>query len=81
MGNTFFMAAAQLDTQLHQYWPRLTALQKELLLTVMRSFADSADKTTPISYNEELEQALQRVRSGNFSSHEAVKEMLRNRKK
>jgi hypothetical protein len=75
------MSAPSKEKELLQYWSLLTAAQKELLLTIIRSFARSDDDSDIDQYNEELEQALRRIRSGNFISHEEVKEILKKRKK
>jgi hypothetical protein len=71
--NISVMAAPPQDKELLQYWSLLTATQKELLLTIIRSFARADDNADIDQYNEELEQALRRVRSGDFISHEEVK--------
>lgn len=71
------MAAPTLDNEFMQYWSRLTVVQKQSLLSVIKSFAQAGERITIEQYNKEIEEAETEFENGDFISHE---EMLRQMK-
>jgi hypothetical protein len=67
------MAAPSLNTELNKYFSMLTPIQKESVLSLIKSFVSPDDVTTRISieqYNQELKEAESEYKKGEFISHE-----------
>ena len=70
-----------IDKELYKYWEMLDAGQKKSIISMIKSFIQPAEKTARISvkqYNKEIDEAMDRIDSGDFVSHEDVlKEMAK----
>ena len=69
------MAAPSLDREFMQLWSKLTVVQKESLLNVIKSFVESGERTSIEQYNREIEEAMKRMDAGEFYTHEQVMAM------
>lgn len=69
------MAAPALDKELKKYWSLLTQVQKESILSVIKSFVIPRERTTIEQYNKEVDEAVARVEAGNFQTQEDVDRM------
>jgi hypothetical protein len=72
------MTAKAIDNQLNEYWPLLEKEEKQSMLTFMKSilkFKKAAQHISVEQYNKEIDDAMERVKGGEFYSHEEVVEM------
>ena len=69
------MGAPAIDDELMFYWSRMTIVQKESVLAVMRSFVIPDEGITIEQYNKEIDEAVARVESGKFYTQEEVERM------
>lgn len=69
------MAAPSLDNEFMQLWSKLTVVQKQSLLSVIKSFAQPEDRISIEQYNQEIEEAMKRMDSGEHYTHEQVMAM------
>ena len=75
------MATKSLDNQIEHYWPLLGKEEKQSILTFIKSFIKIKDapqiaqRISLEQYNKEGHDAVARVKSGNFYTHEEVEEM------
>ena len=69
------MVASFLDNEFLHYWSKLTVVQKESLLNVIKSFAPSAERISVEQYNTEINEAVVRVQNGEFYTQEEVEKM------
>ena len=73
--------ASILDKELLQYFMRLDEPQKRSLLVMMKSFLKpSSESLAPVSieqYNRELDEAMQRIEKGDFTSLEELEKEMR----
>ncbi|MES2701020.1 MAG: hypothetical protein V4649_00180 [Bacteroidota bacterium] len=75
------MASKSLDSQLQQYWPLLEKEEKQSILGVIKSFLKLKDTHTHAErisveqYNKEIDEAVDRVKSGQFYTNEEVQKM------
>lgn len=67
------MAAPLVDNELNKYWSLLTVVQKESIISVIKSFIEPENSID--QYNKEIDQAIGRVESGDFYTHEEVESM------
>ena len=71
-----------LDKQIVGYLPSLGANEKKTILSVIKSFVSLKKKSTErISiedYNKELNEAMERVRKGEYSTQEEVEKEAQN---
>lgn len=67
------MAAPLVDNELNKYWSLLTVVQKESIISVIKSFLEPESSID--QYNKEIDQAVGRVESGDFYTHEEVESM------
>lgn len=67
------MAAPLVDNELNKYWSLLTVVQKESIIGVIKSFIEPENSID--QYNKEIDQAVGRVESGDFYTHEEVESM------
>jgi hypothetical protein len=78
------MATVAFDKALINLWPQLTAVQKEAVLHVVKSYlvTEENEKIIPelgtilSEYNRELEEAEAEIDRGEFYTHEEVKKCL-----
>jgi hypothetical protein len=72
------MAVPSLDNEFMQYWSKLTVVQKQSLLSVIKSFAQPEEHISLEQYNKEIDEAEAEFEKGDYISHE---EMIRQIKK
>lgn len=70
-----YMAAPSLDSEFNRYWSLLTPVQKESLLSVIKSFVMPQERTSIEQYNKELDEAVARVEAGEFFTQEELERM------
>lgn len=71
------MAAPSLDSEFNKYWSLLTPVQKESLLSVIRSFVVPRERISVEQYNKEIDEAIARVEAGEFYTQEEVEKMAK----
>ena len=69
------MEALTIDIEFERYWSKLTPIQKESILSVIKSFVANGESVTIKQYNNEIDDAVSRVEEGEFFTHEEVKKM------
>lgn len=69
------MAAHSLDSEFNRYWSLLTPVQKESLLSVIKSFVIPRERTSVENYNKEIDEAIARVEAGDYYTQEEVEKM------
>ena len=73
--------ASILDKELLQYFMRLDEPQKRSLLEMMKLFLKTGSESlAPVSieqYNRELDEAMQRIEKGDFTSLEELEKEMR----
>jgi hypothetical protein len=69
------MAVSSLDSEFNKYWPLLTTVQKESLLSVIKSFIQPDEEINIEQYNKEIDEAISRVKSGTFFTQEEVEQL------
>lgn len=72
------MTAPSLDSEFMQLWSRLTVVQKQSLLSVIKSFVEPTGE--PISleqYNKEIQEAEEEYQKGDYLSHEELKKQMK----
>lgn len=72
------MAPHLLDNEFNRYWLMLTAVEKESLLNVAKTYVQlkqNATDTDIEQYNKEIDEAVARVKAGEFYTHEEVLNM------
>jgi hypothetical protein len=71
------MKEQALNQEFYHYYNRLSKVQKESILSMVKSFlGKSEEKTQRISvkqYNKELEEAEKRINKGEYFTHESLK--------
>lgn len=71
------MAAPSIDSEFNRYWSLLTPVQKESLLSVIRSFVIPRERISLEDYNKEIDEAIARVEAGEFYTQEEVEKMAK----
>ncbi|MBL7764203.1 MAG: hypothetical protein JNL23_12325 [Chitinophagaceae bacterium] len=71
------MGIPSLDSELGKYWPLLTPVQKESLLSVIKSFVAPAERISAEQYNKEIDEAVARVEAGEFYTQDDVDKMAK----
>ena len=71
------MAAPAFDSEFNRYWSLLTPVQKESILSVIRSFVIPRERISLDQYNKEIDEAIARVEAGDFYTHEEVEKMAK----
>ncbi len=66
------MASPSVDNEFKKYWSRLTPMQKESLLNVVKNFIElnDADSINTEQYNQEIDDAMKRIDEGKFITQE-----------
>ena len=65
------MADSAIDNELNKYFSLLSPDQKESLLGMLKTFFPSANQRISIEqYNDEIDEAVNRVEKGYYTSHE-----------
>ena len=71
------MKEQALNQEFFHYYDRLTKVQKESMLNLVKSFLEKdEEKTKRVSieqYNKELEKAEKRISKGEYITHESLK--------
>lgn len=70
----FTMGAPSLDNEFMQLWSKLTVVQKQSLLSVIKSFAQPGERISLEQYNTEIDEAEAEFEKGDYITHE---EMIR----
>ena len=73
-------ATINIDEELMECISELNAVQKKSILELVKSFVDKDEKMKPQTieeYNNELEEAVAKVKAGEFYTHEEVKELAK----
>jgi hypothetical protein len=60
------MGATPLENELMQYWPKLTIVQQESILSVIKSMIKPEAGTYIETYNREIDEAMNRIDEGHF---------------
>ena len=74
------MAAKSLDKEIFNYLPLLGNDEKQTILSVIKSFLKLHKPVSNISieeYNKEIDDAVARVESGEYYTHEEVEKMAK----
>ena len=71
------MSASSLDIELSQYWSKLTPVQKESLLSVLRSFTDKPGRISIEQYNLELAEAEEEYKTGNHITSDEMLQLIK----
>ena len=71
------MAVHTADSELNKYWPLLTSIQKECIVSVIKSFVEPTAGVSLEQYNKEIDEAMARVEAGEFYTHDEVKKMAK----
>ena len=74
------MNTALLDTEIKKYLPLLGNEEKMSLLTVIKSFLnlkkDNPGNINIEQYNKEIDDAMARIDTGNFTTHEDIEKEM-----
>ena len=70
------MSAQSLDIEFSKCWSQLTALQKQSLLSVIKSFVQQAEKTNIEQYNQEIEESETEYKKGDYISQEEMLKLI-----
>ena len=72
----FIIADMSIDTEINNFLSRFSEQEKQLLLNFIKKMGTPDEKKSIaeriIAYNNELEDAVQRIRSGEFFEHANV---------
>jgi len=60
------MGAPSLDVEFSKYWSQLTPVQKQSLLSVIKSFVYEENRISIEQYNNELQEAEAEYEAGNI---------------
>jgi hypothetical protein len=71
------MGVSSLDVELSKYWSLLTPVQKESLLSVIKSFVQSPGGITLEQYNQELAEAEAEYQAGDHITQEEMLKLIR----
>lgn len=69
------MPVPSLDIEFQQYWIKLTAVQKQSLLSVVKSFIQVNERISVEQYNQEIDEALNQAATGNYISQEEMEKV------
>lgn len=72
------MQTVSVDKEMMNYWQQLTMVQKESLLSVVKSFVETAETVNMAQYNQEIDEAVKRVEAGEFYTQAEVEAMAKN---
>lgn len=64
------MGATPLENELMQYWPQLSIVQQESILSVIRSMIQPDERVGVEQYNKEIDDAMRRIDEGRFITQE-----------
>jgi hypothetical protein len=71
------MAISTIDKELLKYFTQLDEPQKRSLLTMLKTFLKPASEGVSIeAYNRELDEAMERISRGEFTSLEALEKEM-----
>jgi hypothetical protein len=71
------MGATPLENELMHYWPQLTVVQQESILSVIKSMIKPETGVDIEQYNREIDEAVLRVESGIFYTQDEVENMAK----
>ena len=71
------MKEQALNQEFYRYFNRLSKVQKESMLSLVKSFLEMSEETpkrvSVKQYNKELEEAEKRISKGDYATHESLK--------
>jgi hypothetical protein len=70
------MASPSLDVEFSKYWTLLTPVQKQSILSVIKSFVQPEERITNDTYNHEISEAESEYNSGDFISQEEMLKLI-----
>jgi predicted transcriptional regulator len=70
------MSASSLDIELSKYWSLLTPAQKQSLISLIKSFAQSPVRASLEQYNQELAEAEAEYQAGDYITHEEMLKLI-----
>lgn len=70
------MLDQSIDKEFLTYFMQLNKTQKRSLLTLVKSFLSKENRVSVQKYNEELEAALDRIKSGHYTTQNEVEKEL-----
>jgi tRNA A58 N-methylase Trm61 len=76
------MASSAIDKELIRYFTLLDTKQKETLLAMIKSFLKpgsgvATDRTTIEQYNKELDEAIERINRGEYTTFEELEKEIK----
>ncbi len=74
------MALSSIDKELLSYFSQLSEIQKESLLTMIKSFLSTSTDSERVSleqYNKELEEAMEEIQRGDFIRHDQLVNLVK----
>ncbi len=71
------MAPTSLDNELLHYWSKLSIVQKEALIHVIKTFVQPESPISVEQYNKEIDEAVARVENGEYDTQEEVEKMAK----
>lgn len=74
------MALSSIDKELLSYFSQLSEIQKESLLTMIKSFLSTSTDSERVSleqYNKELEEAMEEIQRGDFIRHDQLMNLVK----
>ena len=69
------MGATPLENELLQYWAKLTLVQQESIISVIKSMVQPDPEINIELYNREVDESVARVEGGKFYTQEEVEKM------
>ena len=70
------MGVPSLDIEFTKYWTQLTPVQKQSLLSVIKSFVEKDKRISIEEYNKELNEAEAEYEAGNYISQEEMLKLI-----
>jgi hypothetical protein len=71
------MGVSSLDVELSKYWSLLTPVQKQSLLSVIKSFVQSPVSVSLEQYNQDLGEAEEEYQTGDHITQEEMLKLIR----
>jgi predicted HAD superfamily phosphohydrolase len=71
------MGATLVDAEFSKYWSQLTSVQKQSLLSVIKSFVETGERVSNIQYNQELQEAEEQYEAGDYITQEEMLKLIR----
>lgn len=65
-----------MDVEFSKYWSQLTTLQKQSLLSVIKSFIEKEGRISIEQYNQELNEAEGEYKAGDYITQEEMLKLI-----